>query len=101
MIDNSIFWLKEKSSLNNRRILVDIISENNKLSYVDFRDTGPGIEASLIEDGSIFEPQFSTKPTGMGIGLAIAGEAAERSGLKLAALQSDTGAYFRLQVENK
>lgn len=101
LIDNSIFWLKEKSSLNNRRILVDIISENNKLSYVDFRDTGPGIEASLIEDGSIFEPQFSTKPTGMGIGLAIAGEAAERSGLKLAALQSDTGAYFRLQVENK
>ncbi|KLT73582.1 ATPase [Neisseria arctica] len=100
LIDNSIFWLKEKNSLNDRRILVDIESENNKLIYVDFRDTGPGIETTLIEEGVIFEPQFSTKPSGTGIGLTIAGEAAERNGLKLAALQSYTGAYFRLQVRN-
>lgn len=100
LIDNSIFWLKERSSIEDRRILVNIESENNKLIYVDFRDTGPGIDAVLIEDGVIFEPQFSTKPSGTGIGLAIAGEAAERNGLKLTALQSGTGAYFRLQVKD-
>lgn len=100
LIDNSIFWLKERSSIEDRRILVNIESENNNLIYVDFRDTGPGIDPVLIEDGVIFEPQFSTKPSGTGIGLAIAGEAAERNGLKLAALQSSTGAYFRLQMKD-
>lgn len=100
LIDNSIFWLKERSSIEDRRILVNIESENNNLIYVDFRDTGPGIDLVLIEDGVIFEPQFSTKPSGTGIGLAIAGEAAERNGLKLAALQSSTGAYFRLQMKD-
>lgn len=100
LIDNSIFWLKEKSSAEKRKILVNIESENNRLTFIDFRDTGPGIESSLIEDGVIFEPQFSTKPSGTGIGLAIAGEAAERNGLKLIALQSDTGAYFRLQLKD-
>lgn len=97
LIDNSVFWLKEKSLVNNRKITVNIGSENNEIIYIDFRDTGPGIDPVLIEDGVIFEPQFSTKPSGTGIGLAIAGEAAERNNLKLIALQSDTGAYFRLQ----
>lgn len=97
LIDNSVFWLKEKSLVNNRKITVNIESENNELIYIDFRDTGPGIDPDLIENGVIFEPQFSTKPSGTGIGLAIAGEAAERNNLKLIALQSDTGAYFRLR----
>ncbi|AGH39456.1 hypothetical protein F542_810 [Bibersteinia trehalosi USDA-ARS-USMARC-188] len=97
LIDNSVFWLKEKSPPNNRKITVNIESDNNRLLYIDFRDTGPGIDPVFIEDEVIFEPQFSTKPSGTGIGLAIAGEAAERNGLKLSALQSDTGAYFRLQ----
>ena len=95
LIENSIFWLSEKNN-DIRHIMVSIFSEENTLSHIDFRDTGPGIEPNLIEDNLIFEPQFSTKPGGTGIGLAIAGEAAERNGLKLTALESTTGAYFRL-----
>lgn len=98
LIENSIFWLSEKNS-DIRRIMVNIFSEQNTLSYIDFRDTGPGIEPNLIEDNLIFEPQFSTKPGGTGIGLAIAGEAAERNGLKLTVLESTTGAYFRLSTK--
>lgn len=97
LIDNSIFWMKEKSSI--RKITVDIAEENGKLAYINYIDTGPGIEPSLISDGVIFEPQFSTKPSGSGIGLAIAGEAAERNHLELKALESSTGAYFRLQIK--
>ena len=97
LIDNSIFWLKEKKKPEERSIIVNIESANNLLTSIDFRDTGPGIESHLIESSIIFEPQFTTKPSGIGIGLAIAGEAAERNGLKLIALQSNTGAYFRLQ----
>lgn len=96
LIDNSIFWLKEKSI--KRKITVKIESEADKLLFIDYKDTGPGIEPSLIADGVIFEPQFSTKSSGTGIGLAIAGEAAQRMGLDLKALESTTGAYFRLEV---
>ncbi len=99
LIDNSIFWMKEKTS-SDRKIIIDIESEGDRLTYVDFRDAGPGIEPSLIADNVIFEPQFSTKPSGTGIGLAIAGEAAERNGFELKALESDSGAYFRLQVKD-
>ena len=98
LIENSIFWLSEKNT-DIRHIMVNIFSEENSLSYIDFRDTGPGIEPNLIENNLIFEPQFSTKPGGTGIGLAIAGEAAERNGLKLTALESTTGAYFRLSTK--
>lgn len=98
LLDNSIFWMKEKSSAV-RKIVIDIESEGNQLIYIDYRDTGPGIEPALIADNVIFEPEFSTKPSGTGIGLAIAGEAAERNGFELKALESDCGAYFRLQVK--
>lgn len=98
LIENSIFWLSEKNT-DIKEIMVNIITNENSLSYIDFRDTGPGIEPNLIADNLIFEPQFSTKPGGTGIGLAIAGEAAERNGLKLTALESTAGAYFRLSTK--
>ena len=98
LIENSIFWLSEKNT-DIKEIMVNIITNENSLSYIDFRDTGPGIEPNLIEDNLIFEPQFSTKQGGTGIGLAIAGEAAERNGLKLTALESTAGAYFRLSTK--
>lgn len=95
LIDNSIFWMKNISTI--KKVIVDVVEENGELSYIDFRDTGSGIEPSLIIDGLIFEPQFSTKPSGSGNGLAIAGEAADRNNLKLNALDSSLGTYFRLQ----
>ena len=98
LIENSIFWLSEKNT-DIKEVMISIITEKNSLSYIDFRDTVPGIESNLIEDNLIFEPQFSTKPGGTGIGLAIAGEAADRNGLKLTALESTTGAYFRLSTK--
>lgn len=96
LIHNSIYWLNEKK-VPNKQINVNIEVEGDDLQYIDYRDNGPGIEPELIASEVIFEPQFSTKPDGTGIGLAIAGEAASRNGLELRAFESDTGAYFRLQ----
>ncbi|AWC92975.1 TPA: ATP-binding protein [Morganella morganii subsp. morganii] len=98
LIDNSIFWLKEVT--RERKIVINIIDNNGNLDFIDFRDTGPGIECSLIKDEVIFEPEFSTKPDGTGIGLAIAGEASARNNLELNVLDSAVGAYFRLQVKD-
>jgi len=96
LIDNSIYWMIQKK-VPKPTINITIVTDGNILSYIDYRDTGPGIEPSHIASEVIFEPQFSTKPNGTGLGLAIAGEAADRNGLELKAFESDSGAYFRLQ----
>jgi signal transduction histidine kinase len=96
LIENSIYWLVEKK-INMKRINVCIQSKDDNLEYLDYRDTGPGIEKHLIESEVIFEPEFTTKRPGTGLGLAIAGEAASRNSLQIKAFESDTGAYFRLQ----
>lgn len=41
-------------------------------------DTGPGIEARFLN--RLFEPLFTTKPCGLGLGLTIARELVERNG---------------------
>ena len=95
LIDNSLYWMVAKKAPI-RQITVELQTDGKSLDYIDYRDTGPGIEPDLIESEVIFEPQFSTKPNGTGLGLAIAGEAAERNGLELKAFESEEGAYFRL-----
>ena len=96
LIDNSIFWISEVEPVE-KNITIDISVSHGKLSRIDYRDTGPGIDKDNIASGVIFEPGFSTKVNGMGLGLAIAGESADRNGLVLTALESDEGAYFRLE----
>ena len=100
LIDNSIYWMVQKKT-KIFEINISIVTKGDSLVYIDYRDTGPGIEPSHIESEIIFEPQFSTKPKGTGLGLAIAGEAAARNGLELKAFESDTGAYFRLQLKTE
>lgn len=99
LIDNSLFWILEKDS-DEKCISIRVDVANGKLTQIDYRDTGPGIDADNIKKGVIFEPGFSTKSEGMGLGLAIAGESADRNGLKLLALESENGAYFRLEPKS-
>lgn len=96
LIDNSIFWMLEKQSPI-KQINITVSEDDSRLAYIDYRDTGPGIEPYLIKSEVIFEPEFSTKNSGTGLGLAIAGEAATRNSLELKAFESNSGAYFRLQ----
>ena len=96
LIDNSLYWIREKD-VPIQKITIEIQTNGDTLNCIDYRDTGPGIEPSLIESEVIFEPQFSTKPDGTGLGLAIAGEAANRNKLELKVLESEEGAHFILQ----
>lgn len=100
LIDNSLYWISEKKT-SIRKIIIELQTNGDSLCYIDYRDTGPGIEPRDIESGVIFEPNFSTKPDGMGLGLAIAREAAERNDLELKAFKSEQGAYFRLQPKTE
>jgi signal transduction histidine kinase len=96
LFENSIYWLANTASLGDKELRVSVTTENGNLSFIDIVDTGPGIEGKYIIKGMIFEPGFSTKPKGTGLGLALAGEAAGRCLLDLIALESDAGAHFRL-----
>jgi signal transduction histidine kinase len=100
LIDNSIYWMVEKNSPK-KHITVVAESEGPELEFIDYRDSGPGIEPHLIQSEVIFEPEFSTKPDGTGLGLAIAGEAAARNGLVLSAFETTSGAYFRIQTKEE
>ncbi len=99
LLDNSIFWLIDKE-IENKTIQINVFGDNNEFTHFDYKDNGPGISNHLIESGAIFEPEFSTKSKGVGIGLSIAGEAAHRNNLDLKAFESDSGAYFRLQIRD-
>lgn len=102
LIDNSIYWLREEKA-EIRKITIEIEMDGNSPRYIDYHDTGIGIDPDFIDSQVIFEPGFTTKPNGTGLGLSIAGEAAERNDFRLEVHESDEGAHFRLQpkVENE
>jgi nitrogen fixation/metabolism regulation signal transduction histidine kinase len=59
-------------------ILKNAITIQGKLVIVEFRDNGKGIPESLRD--KIFSPNFSTKNSGMGLGLAISRKIVEQLG---------------------
>jgi signal transduction histidine kinase len=65
--------------------------------WVKFRDTGYGIPAWNLE--KIFEPLFTTKPKGFGLGLAISKRLVEENGGKIeVASQAGQGATFTVKL---
>ncbi|MDH5388533.1 MAG: ATP-binding protein [Gammaproteobacteria bacterium] len=100
LLDNSLFWITEKKCPV-KCIDIKVTAINNQFNLLNYKDSGPGIDTKLIDENLIFEPEFTTKQGGTGIGLAIAGEAAARNNLELKAFESDSGAYFRIQKKEK
>lgn len=69
LIDNSVFWLRQKSRQEpsfEPRITVELDIEASELR---FTDNGPGIAVSRAED--VFRPFISSKPPGEGKGLGL------------------------------
>ncbi len=65
LIDNAVYAMNKKGT-----IVIDLAyDEILKLVRVEIADTGKGI--SDKEKTKLFEPYFSTKKSGMGLGLAI------------------------------
>lgn len=93
LIDNSCFWLSDKK--DDKIICISVSNENNEL-VIDVIDNGRGIKKEDIESEIIFEPGYSTKNEGTGLGLALAGEACSRNNLRLQAIYSATGAHFQI-----
>ncbi|AFY37845.1 histidine kinase [[Leptolyngbya] sp. PCC 7376] len=71
LLENSIVWLR-KVPKETRKISVSILRKSAASIELFFSDSGPGIESKYRD--KIFEPYFSLKKDGVGLGLTIVGE---------------------------
>jgi signal transduction histidine kinase len=69
LVQNSMYWLE--TITGERKIQVDVERIDSELSVL-FSDSGPGIKEEHQQ--IIFDPYFSTRPDGVGLGLTIVGE---------------------------
>lgn len=77
-------------------IRVRVWSENNTIWGIDVADTGPGVPKDIAE--KLYQPYFTTKSDGSGIGLAMASKTARDHGgeIRLKDAGSGSGAVFVL-----
>ena len=80
-----------------RRVSMTARCDGDESVEVVVGDGGPGIPAEML--GQIFDPFYTTKPHGMGMGLAISRTIVEAHGGKLwAENQAGSGAAFRFTL---
>jgi C4-dicarboxylate-specific signal transduction histidine kinase len=99
LLVNSIQALAEADALE-RRIELRVDAEAANLVTLSIHDTGPGIaDADLAQ---VFDGFFTTKDTGMGIGLAVCQSIiTEHGGKIIAANHPSGGAVFRVTLPVK
>jgi len=69
LLQNAMYWLETIAS--ERKIEVEVERTDDELAVI-FSDSGPGIKEEHQQ--IIFDPYFSTRPDGVGLGLTIVGE---------------------------
>ena len=80
-----------------RRLVVRTSSIDESNLQVDVQDTGTGIAPEKLE--LIFDPFVTTKPEGLGMGLAICRSIIERHGGKISAANNpDRGATVSITL---
>jgi signal transduction histidine kinase len=70
LLQNSLYWLQQVPK-RKRAIVVEVARSEGAVEIV-MSDSGPGVDEDFADH--IFDPYFSTKPDGVGLGLTIAGE---------------------------
>jgi len=101
LISNSIHWMSSVPR-DRRAIVVSTSRIEDGAVEIIFADSGPGVPLANRE--SIFDPYFSTKSDGIGLGLVISGEIIrDYYGGELELLNSGPlpGAVFRIVIRRR
>jgi C4-dicarboxylate-specific signal transduction histidine kinase len=86
-----------ESEVGERRLLVRTDAEQETHVVISFEDNGPGIDPAVAP--SVFQPFFTTKADGMGMGLAICQSiAAAHDGTLTMDPADKCGTVFRLRL---
>jgi C4-dicarboxylate-specific signal transduction histidine kinase len=84
---------------DDRRVLQVRTEHNGDEVSVEIEDTGPGIDTKKSDNIFIFDVFFTTKPHGMGLGLAICRMIVERhEGRLVVSSANPHGAIFRIML---
>ena len=79
--------------------LIKNLSENDQWIEISISDNGPGIPEDIRS--KVFVPNFTTKNTGAGLGLAISKNIVEGSGGKITFQTSEKGTTFFVYLKKK
>lgn len=77
-------------------LLTMVASYADQKLRIEIRDSGDGIADSDVE--RVFEPMFTTKASGIGLGLSVSRAFARANGGELSVKKSDVGACFVLEL---
>jgi two-component system, LuxR family, sensor kinase FixL len=95
LLQNAIQALRE-SPCKSRRVRLEIVASSGD-AMVRISDTGPGFANDVLPQ--LFRPFYSTKPDGLGLGLAISRSIAqEHSGQLFAVTRPEGGALLTLTL---
>jgi C4-dicarboxylate-specific signal transduction histidine kinase len=87
----------EAMSASDQRNLLITSTKDNSSVRVSVFDSGPGLEPEAVD--RIFQPLYTTKPAGMGMGLAICRSLLDRMGGRLSCrANTPCGAVFEFTV---
>src|SRR6266566_3048944 len=86
----------QSTPADKRRVVISTTCEANSSVTVSVRDYGGGLPKDDFD--KIFTHFYSTKPTGMGMGLTIVRSIVESHGGELAAENADEGARFSFRL---
>lgn len=89
LLDNAIYWITQKHGLGEGGRLKVALKRRKNGFVIAVEDDGQGISDEYRE--TIFEPYFTTKPSGSGLGLHIARLIIEPYGKLILADSSDLG----------
>ena len=81
LVRNGIEAAAEMVMADRIRVAIDVQQQDNDFTEFIVSDNGPGVPVS--QRGKIFNRHVSTKPTGMGVGLALSRDIVEEYGGKL------------------
>lgn len=98
VISNAVYWL---AGTEKKKIWIHFVTEENAL-YIE--DNGKGIQAARKED--IFNPFYSLKPNGRGLGLTITKRVLQKDGHDICVVEASnnkmlTGACFKIIFKRK